>query len=92
MPINTIEVICRPCLKCLPLEQMVHAVIKSIELEHRTTITYIFKHTKSLENVDKYSVYASQAPIVLINGDVEFVNKVPNEALRRRLNAIHTGY
>jgi hypothetical protein len=92
MPINTIELVCLPCIKCQNLPQRISSAIKNIELENRVTIRYEFKHTKTLEGVDRYSANASQTPLIIINGSLEFAGRIQDQLLQRRLSSIHKGF
>lgn len=89
MPIRTIEVVCIPCQKCKMLEQMLKQMVENIGRLYKITIPFEFKHTKTLENLMKLNVNASQTPAILINGSVEFAGKFEMEALRKKLEAIH---
>jgi glutaredoxin len=71
MSIKSIEVICIPCAKCERMKKMIIEEIKAIEVHNRVKIAYDFKHTANLRDMAKYSVNASQTPIVVINGQVE---------------------
>jgi len=87
MPIRSIEVICIPCDKCERAKRTIMDVIKGIEIQKKTKIVYDFRHNPSLQGLDKYSINASQAPAILINGTLEFAGRVDAGALRAKLLA-----
>jgi len=89
MPIKSVEIMCIPCPKCERVKKFIVDGIKSIEFQNKTKVVYDFKHTPNLLQASQYSVNASQAPIVIINGNVEFSGQVTQEAVRKRLEAMH---
>jgi hypothetical protein len=89
MSINSIEVMCIPCPKCELAKKLIIDAIKLIEAQNKTKIVYGFKHTPNLLQISQYSVNASQAPIVIINGNVEFSGQATLEVVKKRLEAIH---
>lgn len=89
MPIKTIEIICLPCPKCSPLREKITTLIKTMEMQNKVKIVYEFKTTPNLREIGKYSLSPSQAPVLLINGNVEFAGKIDMNALRLRLEAIN---
>lgn len=89
MAIKTIEIICSPCPKCDRIKKMIDDAIKIMEMQNKVKIVYDFKHTTHLRDAVKYSVNASQAPIVLINGKVEITGQPLPAVLRSKIEAIH---
>jgi len=85
MSIRTIEVICVPCQKCEKVMRAITEAVKHIEIENKVKIVYDFKHTTSFIGLDRYSVNAAQAPIVVINGVVECTGQVEAPVLRKKL-------
>ncbi len=80
---------CIPCPKCDLVKGFITEAIKIIELQYNTKIVYEFKYTPNLIKVAQYSVNASQAPIVIINGKVEFAGQVTQDIVKKSLEAIH---
>jgi hypothetical protein len=89
MAIKSIEVICMPCAKCDLVKKMILEEVKAIELQNKIKITYDFKHTTDLRAADKYSVNISQAPIIVINGQVELAGQVQRPAIKNKLVSIN---
>ena len=89
MAIKTIEIMCFPCLKCERLMTMIHEMIRNIERINNIKITYSFKYTPHLRDINKYSLSPSQVPIVIINGAVEFAGIVKPDLLKMKLESIH---
>ncbi|MFC1699622.1 thioredoxin family protein [Candidatus Omnitrophota bacterium] len=89
MAIGTIEIMCPPCGKCARVKSMIASIIKEIEMRNRIKITYSLIHTPHLKNVSNYAVNASQAPVVLINGAVEFTGQASLNLLKMKLEQIH---
>lgn len=89
MPIKSIEVICLPCPKCETLEQKIRGVVKSIEAVHKIQIPFEFKHTKTLRDIANYSLSPAQAPVIIVNGNVEFAGRFDLILARNRLESIH---
>lgn len=89
MPIKTIEVICIPCPKCERVKKFIIDAIKLIEIQNKIKIVYDFKHTTNLLQLSQYSVNASQAPVVIINGNVEFSGQVAQDVVKKRLEALN---
>ena len=52
-------------------------------------IVYDFKQTTHLREVAKYSVNASQAPIVLVNGKVEFTGQPMPAVMKNKIEGLH---
>ncbi|HAJ56423.1 MAG TPA: hypothetical protein DCL35_01490 [Candidatus Omnitrophica bacterium] len=88
MPIKTVEMICLPCNKCEGVEVKVREMIRNIEMINRIKILFEFKHTKTLQDITRYSLNPSQTPAILINGNVECAGKVDFILFKRRLEAI----
>jgi hypothetical protein len=89
MPIGTIEIMCIPCAKCERVKRLIIDAIKVIEFQNKVKIVHQFKHTPNLIQAAQYSVNASQAPIVIINGNVAFAGQVTNDVIIKKLEAIH---
>lgn len=89
MPIKSIEIICIPCSQCEKLRKNIEEIIKGIELQNKTKIFYEFKHTPHLRDISKYSLNPSQAPAVIVNGNVEMAGNIERLALKRKLEAMH---
>lgn len=89
MPIKSIEIICPPCKKCAGLESKIAEIVKSIGVIYKIDINYEFKHTINLREIQKYSLNASQTPVILVNNAVEFAGKIDIVLLRRKLENIH---
>jgi hypothetical protein len=89
MPIKSIEIMCIPCPKCEKVKQFIIDSIKDMELKNKTKIFYEFKHTPDLLQVARYSVNASQVPIVIINGHVELAGQVTLDIVKKKLNALN---
>ena len=89
MPIKTIEIICIPCPKCERVKKFITDAIKLIEIQNKIKIFYDFKHTTNLLQLSQYSVNASQAPVVIINGNVEFSGQVTQDVVKNRLEAMN---
>jgi len=89
MSIKTIEVMCLPCPKCEQLRDKIAQVIKGIEMQNKVKIPYEFKHTPHLKDISKYSLGPSQAPVVIINGKVEFAGRVELPVLKMRLEVVN---
>lgn len=88
MPIQTIEIICVPCDKCLRTKNLLAQAIKTIEYESKKKITYTLKHTESLRDIAKYSVNPSQVPIVIVNDKLELAGRFDMLVLKKRLSEI----
>lgn len=89
MPIKSIEIMCIPCPKCERIKKLIFDTIKLIELQNKIKIIYDLKLTSNLLQVSKYSVNPSKAPIVIINGNVEFAGEVKQEVVKSKLEALH---
>jgi hypothetical protein len=68
---------------------MIGEAVKAIELQNKIKIVYDFKHTIHLRDVNRYSVNASQAPVVIINGKVELTGQPLPAVLKNKLEAIN---
>ncbi len=88
MPIQSIEIICVPCLKCDGLEQKIRGMVDNIGVLSKIKISYEFKHTKKLDTISQYALTPSQTPAILINGQVEMAGRIDPMLLRKRLEAI----
>ena len=89
MPIKSIEIMCIPCPKCELVKKIIADTIKVIESQNKVKIVYDLKHTTNLSQVSQYSINASQAPIVIINGNVEFSGKATQDVIKKRLENLH---
>ncbi|MDD5730100.1 MAG: thioredoxin family protein [Candidatus Omnitrophica bacterium] len=92
MPIKSIEIICLPCPKCEALERKIMEAIRGLEFQYKIKLTFDFKKCTNLREMAKYSLNASQTPVVLINGSVEFAGRIDGQAIRPKLDSIHKGY
>ena len=88
MPIKSIEIMCIPCPKCELVKRLITDAIKVIELQNKIKIAYDFKHTPNFLQASQYSINISQAPIVIINGNVEFSGPATQDIIKKRLEAI----
>jgi hypothetical protein len=88
MPIKSIEIMCIPCPKCERIKNMITEAIKFIETQNKIKIAYSFQHIPNLKQLDRYSASASQAPIVIINGNVELCGQVTQDVVRRKIEEI----
>ena len=89
MPIQSIEIICIPCSKCEQIKNIIFQEIKNIELQNKIKMNYSFKHTVDLGDMAKYSVNASQTPIVVINGHVELAGPAAQQFVKNKLEQLH---
>ena len=87
--IRTIEVICIPCQKCKILKEAIEFAKKTIERKYKITLNYEIKFTPNLKDVAKYSVNAAQAPIMVVNGNVELCGQVRRDAVVAKLDYLH---
>jgi hypothetical protein len=71
------------------MERLINESIRSIEIQHKIRINYQFKHTEHFRDVSRYSVNASQAPILVVNGHVECAGPVSHDMLRTKLTALN---
>jgi hypothetical protein len=88
MSINSIEVMCVPCAKCEMMKRFIKEAIRTIEFQNKIKIVYTLTHTPNLTKSSQYSVNASQAPIVLVNGNVEFSGQLTQDVVKKRLEAL----
>jgi len=89
MPIKSIEIICRPCFKCDQLKNKIPELIKAIEIQNKTKISYEFKHTPDLREISRYSLNPSQTPAIIINGNVELAGQIEPAVLKKKLESMH---
>ena len=87
--IRTVEIICRPCMKCQGLEVQIKNIIKSIEMTNKIKIPYTFEQKTDLNELSKFSLNPSQTPAILINGQVEMTGQPNFLQFKKRLEAIH---
>ncbi len=92
MAIKKIEVICLPCPRCEFIIKKIKEAIRGLEYEYKIPIKYEFVHTTNLKTMVRYSVNASQTPIVLVNDSVEFAGRIEATAIRPKLDSIHKGF
>jgi len=91
--IKTVEIICKPCRKCELLEQRMRNIIQCMETQKRIKIKYQFNRNENILDAAKYGYAINQLPLVLINGNIEFVGFVKEESLLRiKLEAINKEY
>lgn len=88
MPIKSIEIICRPCAKCDQMKVKILEAIKNIELQSKRKIIYEFKHTPDFREIGKYSISPSQAPAVIVNGNLEFAGSAEMGVIKMKLESI----
>ena len=89
MAIQSIEIICTPCLKCDQLKKKIIEIIKNMELQNKIKINYELKHTTNLKDISKFNLNASQLPAVIVNGNLEFSGPAEAMALRAKFESIH---
>jgi hypothetical protein len=89
MALKSIEVMCVPCKKCEGLEMKIREMVKNIEATYKTKIPCEYKFTPHLRDIGKFSLNAAQAPIIIVNGIVEFAGRVDFILLRRKLDALY---
>jgi len=92
MPIKKIEVICLPCHRCEFVINKIRNEIRSLEYEYKIKIKYEFIHNTNLKHMQRYSVNASQTPVVLINDSVEFAGRIEATSIRPKLEFIQKGF
>ena len=63
--------------------------IKTMEFQKKIKITYEMKHTSTLKDISKYSLNASQAPALIINGNLELAGRIEPPVIRAKLESIH---
>ncbi len=90
MAIRSIEIICIPCEKCERAKRIISEVMKAIEIQFKTKIVYDFKHTTTIANITNYGINPSRAPAILINGRIEAAGRVEHEAMKKRLQLLHS--
>ncbi len=91
MQINNIQVICLPCPKCKALIEYIEDSIRQIEIEKKINIIYSFEHIKHFKQASKYGVSASQAPIMLVNSQVELTGlQLTSAIVKRKLQSIQS--
>lgn len=88
MAIKSIEIMCIPCPKCTQAKRFIDDTIKALEFQNKTKITYDFKHTTNLLKASQYSVNASQAPIILINGNVELSGQLSLDVVKKKIEGM----
>lgn len=92
MPINKIEIICKPCRKCDLLKERIDTILKAMEFKYHVKFRFELVHTTNLSAMSKYSLNPTQVPVVVINGHVEFAGFVKDPHLiRMKLEAINAG-
>ena len=88
MPLQTIEIICVPCLKCDGLEQKIRGMVDNIGVLSKIKISYEFKHTKKLDTISQYALTPAQMPVILVNGQVEMAGRIDSMLLRKKLETL----
>ena len=88
--LRTIEIMCIPCAKCEAAKKIILKEIEQIELRNKIKLKYEFKHTPNFHEKDKYSVNTSQAPIVIINGQVELCGVMTPDIVAKKLHRMLT--
>jgi len=92
MPIKTIEIMCVPCNKCDMLKKKILQAIQKVEMKYKIKITYEFKQITNLQDISKYGLNPSQAPVVIINGKPEFAGNIEVTTIPARIEALHKSY
>jgi hypothetical protein len=85
MAIKTIDVMCIPCPKCEEVKKFIAIGIQEIETQNKIKLVHVLNHIPHLKEASKYSVNAAQAPIVIINGQVQFAGKVDQNIVTAKL-------
>ena len=80
---KTIEIICKPCPKCLLLKEKIRNILNCLQQKYNVKIPYELKHNPDIRAAEMLGYAASQLPVVLIDGYVEFVGNVKEESLIR---------
>lgn len=81
-----IDILCLPCIKCRNLKNNIERALRISEAE--ATI----RHIVDFSEFTKHSVNVSQAPILVIEGRVEFAGRVPPiDLLSKRISEIKSG-
>tara|TARA_B100000315_G_scaffold242011_1_gene263666 strand:+ start:1261 stop:1557 length:297 start_codon:yes stop_codon:yes gene_type:complete len=76
MNFGTIEIICKPCQKCRNAEEVLLKAIRLLESEYNTHYQYEIKKEANLRKAERYSTNISNAPFVIINGDLAFAGRI----------------
>ena len=69
--------------------EMVTESIVSLEKQYKLKINYKFKFTKHLRDIGRYSVSASKAPLLVINGYTEGAGNMKPDVVKATLARIH---
>ena len=88
----TFEIICRKCPKCEFIELKLREAVRQLEYQYQREIHYELKLNEDLREIKKYSLNASQRPVVLVNGNVEFAGNIQTRFIRVKLDAMLKGY
>ncbi|MFH1621807.1 MAG: thioredoxin family protein [Candidatus Omnitrophota bacterium] len=92
MPIKTIEIMCAPCHKCKILKKKILQAVQRVEIKYKIKMSYEFKETPNLQDISKYGLNPSQAPVVIINGKPEFAGNIEITTIPARIEALHKSY
>jgi len=68
---------------------MITKSIVALEKQYKIKIDYKFKFTKHLRDIGKYSVSASKAPLLIVNGYTEGAGKMKPDIVKAVLAKIH---
>ena len=91
--IINVEVICKPCPKCWPLEEKINTIVSCMAMKEHVGMQCVFKHNRNILEAEKYGCKVVDLPIVLVNGKVAFVGRVKGEHIIRAkiLEILHEG-
>jgi hypothetical protein len=92
MPILSIEIICRKCSKCEYIEAKLRESIRHLEYKYKIKIPCQIKLNENIREMEKYALNASQRPVVLINGNVEFAGRIHVRFMKAKMDSILKGY
>ncbi|OGX19032.1 MAG: hypothetical protein A3K83_00555 [Omnitrophica WOR_2 bacterium RBG_13_44_8b] len=92
MAVFNIEIICRKCSKCEFIELKLREAIRQLEYKYQTKIDYELKINEDLREMNKFALSASQRPVVVVNGNVEFAGRIMTRFLKSKLDSILKGF
>jgi hypothetical protein len=92
MAVFKIEIICRKCSKCEFIELKLREAIKQLEYQYKINIPCEFKLNENIRDIDRYAINASQKPVVLINGNVEFAGRIQTRFIKFKLDYLLKGF
>jgi len=92
MAVFNIEIICRRCSKCEFIELKLCEAIRQLEYKYQTKIDYELKLNEDLREMNKFALNASQRPVVLVNGNVEFAGRIQTRFIKTKLDSIIKGF